>query len=132
MLRARVEEMPLELIPFNMTPFYDINELFNEVKNERFQGEFNGISSISWTDKPYKTYYGLYDPNDHSVKINSILNSKDVPREAVKFVIYHEMLHRDNPKHNADFRRLEHEYPNYEECEHFLYGKMLEFDINDL
>lgn len=131
-LRARVEEMPLELIPFDMTPFYDINELFNEVKNERFQGEFNGISSISWTDKPYKTYYGLYDPNDHSVKINSILNSKDVPREAVKFVIYHEMLHRDNPKHNADFRRLEHEYPNYEECEHFLDGKMLEFDINDM
>lgn len=131
-LRARVEEMPLELIPFDMTPFYDINELFNEVKNERFQGEFNGISSINWTDKPYKTYYGLYDPNDHSVKINSILNSKDVPREAVKFVIYHEMLHRDNPKHNADFRRLEHEYPNYEECEHFLDGKMLEFDINDL
>ena len=131
-LRARVEEMPLELIPFDMTPFYDINELFNEVKNERFQGEFNGISSINWTDKPYKTYYGLYDPNDHSVKINSILNSKDVPREAVKFVIYHEMLHRDNPKHNADFRRLEHEYPNYEECEHFLYGKMLGFDINEM
>lgn len=131
-LRARVEEMPLELIPFDMTPFYDINELFNEVKNERFQGEFNGISSINWTDKPYKTYYGLYDPNDHSVKINSILNSKDVPREAVKFVIYHEMLHRDNPKHNADFRRLEHEYPNYEECEHFLDGKMLEFDINEM
>lgn len=131
-LRARVEEMPLELIPFDMTPFYDINELFNEVKNERFQGEFDGISSISWTDKPYKTYYGLYDPNDHSVKINSILNSKDVPREAVKFVIYHEMLHRDNPFHNADFRRLEHEYPNYEECEHFLYGKMLGFDINEI
>ena len=37
------------------------------------------------------------------------------------------------PSHldNADFRRLEHEYPNYEECEHFLDGKMLEFDIND-
>ena len=64
--------------------------------------------------------------------INSILNSKDVPREVVKFVIYHEMLHRDNPFHNADFRRMEHKYPNYEECEHFLYGKMLEFDINEM
>ena len=42
------------------------------------------------------------------------------------------MLHRDNPKHNADFRRLEHEYPNYEECEYFLDGKMLEFDINEM
>ncbi|WP_297958013.1 DEAD/DEAH box helicase [uncultured Ruminococcus sp.] len=131
-LRTRVEEMPLELIPFDMTRFYDINELFNEVKNERFQGEFNGISSISWTDKPYKTYYGVHYRKDHSIMINSILNSKDVPREVVKFVIYHEMLHRDNPFHNADFRRLEHEYPNYEECEHFLDGTMLEFDINDM
>lgn len=131
-LRTRVEEMPLELIPFDITPFYDINELFNEVKNERFNGVFDGIPSIDWTDKPYKTYYGVHYRNDHSIMINSILNSKDVPREVVKFVIYHEMLHRDNPFHNADFRRLEHEYPNYEECEHFLDGKMLEFDINDL
>ncbi|SEK22487.1 Protein of unknown function DUF45 [Ruminococcus sp. YRD2003] len=131
-LRTKVEELPVEMIPFDKNAFYDIKELFEEVKNECFQGEFDGISSISWTDKPYKTYYGVHYTEDHSIKINSILNSKDVPREVVKFVIYHEMLHRDNPKHNADFRRLEHEYPNYEECEHFLYGKMLEFDINEM
>ena len=131
-LRAKVEEMPLELIPFDKNPFYDINELFNEVKKECFNGVFDGIPSIDWTDKPYKTYYGVHYRKDHSIMINSILNSKDVPREVVKFVIYHEMLHRDNPFHNADFRRLEHEYPNYEECEHFLDGKMLEFDIKDM
>ena len=45
-LRAKVEEMSLELIHFDMTPFYDINELFNEVKNERFNGVFDGIPSI--------------------------------------------------------------------------------------
>ena len=131
-LRTKVEELPVEMLPFDTTRFYDINELFEEVKNERFQGEFDGISSIIWTDKPYKTYYGIHYTDDHSIKINSILNSKDVPREVVKFVIYHEMLHRDNPTHNADFRKMEHKYPNYEECEHFLYGKMLEYDINEM
>lgn len=131
-LRAKVEELPVEMIPFDTNPRYDINELFNEVKTERFQGKFDGISSIIWTDKPYKTYYGVHYQNDNSIKINSILNSKDVPREVVKFVIYHEMLHRDNPTHNADFKRMERKYPNYEEWEHFLYGKMLEFDINEM
>lgn len=131
-LQTKVEELPVEMIPFDTTRFYDINELFEEVKNECFQRTFDGISSIIWTDKPYKTYYGIHYIDDHSIKINSILNSKDVPREVVKFVIYHEMLHRDNPTHNADFRRMEHKYSNYEECEHFLYGKMLEYDINEM
>lgn len=83
------------------------------MKQEFWNGEFEGIPSISWTDKPYKTYYGIHYYPDHFIKINSILNSKDVPKEVVKFVIYHEMLHRDYYKHNKDFREQEHLYPNY-------------------
>ena len=131
-LRTKIEELPLEQIPFDTTPFYDINELYEEVKQEQWNGEFEGVSSINWTDRPYKTYFGIYYPDSSSIKINSILNSKDVPREAVKFVIYHEMLHRDNRHHDAAFREKEHRYPNYEEWEHFLHGEMLQFDINDM
>ena len=43
--------------------------ILNEVKNEHFQGEFDGISSISWTDKPYKTYYGVHYKDAHSISI---------------------------------------------------------------
>lgn len=128
-MRTKVEELPFESIPFDRTPFYDINELFTEVRNEIFGGEFDGISSISWTDKPYKTYYGVYYYNDNSIKINSVLNSKDVPKRVVKFVIYHEMLHRDYSKHDKTFREYEHRFPDFEYCEHFLNRNMEEFDI---
>jgi len=128
-LGAKVEELPLELIPFDRTPAYVLEELVQEVKDLMFNGGYDGISSITWTDKVYRTYYGVHYGLDHSIKINSILNSKDVPREVVKFVIYHEMLHRDNMSHDKYFRLEEQKYPNFEECEHFLMSNMEKFDI---
>ena len=97
-----------------------------------FGGVFDGIKSIEWTDKPYTTYYGIHNKSDdgvRTIKINSILNSKDVPREVVKYVIYHELLHRDYWPHDKAFRAKEHEYPNYAELDYFLDGHMTKFNI---
>lgn len=127
----KVEELPVELIPFDRAPYYDLQRLVQVVKDEMFDGTYAGISSIEWTDKSYKTYYGVYYGDDSSIRINSILNSKDVPEEVVKFVIYHELLHRDNMSHDTGFRFEEHKYPNWENCEHFLYGNMGLFDIEE-
>lgn len=128
-LGTKVEELPVELIPIDRNPVYNLEELVQEVKDMMFGGKFDGISRIEWTDKVYRTYYGIHYGRDHSIKINSILNSKDVPREVVKFVIYHELLHRDNMTHNKYFRFEEQKYPNYEEYEHFLMSNMGKFDI---
>lgn len=130
-LGLSVEELPVELIPFDRTPFYDLETLVQEVKDEMFGGEFNGISSVEWTDKAYRTYYGVHYGKDHSIKINSVLNSKNVPKEVVKFVIYHELLHRDNMSHDKEFKLKEHEYPNYAEWEHFLEDNMMKFEISE-
>ena len=116
----KVEEMPIELIPFKIDKPYDIQQLTNEVIDEMFGGSYSGISSIAWTDKPYKRYYGVFYYGDNSIKINILLNSSQVPREAVKYVIYHELLHRDYHGHDRVFREMEHKYPDYTEHEHFL------------
>ena len=130
-LGSKVEELPMELIPFSREPYYDLHELVQEVIDEQFGGTYEGISSINWTDRAYKQYYGKIYFDDMSIKINCVLNSKDVPKEAVKFVIYHELLHRDFPLHNAEFREKEHLYPDYVHCEKFLYGNMHRFDIKE-
>ena len=96
-----------------------------------FGGEYSGISSISWTRKAYRSYFGIFYEDDNSIIINCVLNSKDVPKEVVKFVIYHELLHRDIHCHNAEFRRRERLYPGYEELEHFLYDNMNQCDIKE-
>ena len=41
------------------------------------------------------------------------------------------MLHRDNPKHDASFRNLEHRFPDWEQCDHFLDSTMNQFDIKE-
>lgn len=127
----KVEELPLEMIPFDRTPCYNLEKLVKEVKDEMFDGKYEGISSIEWTDKPYKQYYGIYYYRDNSIRINQLLNSKDVPREVVKYIIYHELLHRDYRYHDKAFREKEHLYPNYEMHDYFLDSKMTLFDIQE-
>lgn len=131
MIGQKVEELPMELIPFDRTPVYDLDQLVKEVKDEMFGGILDGLGTITWTDKPYKEYFGCHYGATHNIVINSVLNSKDVPREVVKYVIYHEMLHLNNMSHDSLFRELEHKYPNYEEWDHFLDAHMGQFDIKE-
>ena len=127
----KVEELPVELIPFDRTPYYNLDELVQEVKDEMFDGTYDGMGPVNWTDRAYKMYYGKFYHDDHSVFINSVLNSKDVPKEVVKFVIYHEFLHRDNHSHDKYFKEEEHKYPHFEDCEAFLFNNMYQFDITE-
>jgi len=128
---TKIEELPIELVPFKQEPYYDLDKLVNEVKTSMFGGTYGGISSIEWTDKYYKEYYGIFYYANNSIKINKILNSESVPENVVKFVIYHELLHRDYYSHDKYFRFEEHKFKGYEECEHFLYDNMTKFDIKD-
>ena len=130
-LGQKVEELPIEWIPFDRTPAYDLDQLVQEVKNEMFGGSFDGLGKITWTDKAYKQFYGRHWRDTHDIEINQVLNSEDVKREAVKFVIYHEMLHRDNRFHNAAFKEEEHKYTNWADWEHFLADNMNQFDIRE-
>ncbi len=123
-----VKEIPLERIPFRIDKPYDINVLSKEVVDEMFGGVYEGINSIAWTEKPLSSYYGKHYPNN-DIRINVILNSTKVPREAVKYVIYHEMLHRDYHDHGRAFKVAEHRYPNYTEWERFLDYKFGEFEF---
>lgn len=127
----RIEELPEKLIPYDRTPCYDIEELYNEVVNEQFGGTYEGINSIRWTRIAYKEFYGRYFHSSHNIEINCVLNSCDVDKEVIKFVIYHEMLHRDIHNHTKEFYDKEHLYPNYEYHENFLKSEMNKFDISN-
>jgi len=128
---GKVEELPLESIPFDLTPHHDLEKLSREVLYEMF-GECDGISSVSWTDKYYKWYYGKYFPTSNEIRINKILNSKDVPPEVIKFLLYHELLHRDYPGHGKAFRERENMYPGCVKWNCFLDGQMSKFNLGDV
>lgn len=127
----KVEELPIEWIDFDRTPYHNLQELADEVVDEMFGGVNPGYNKIFWTDKPYRGFYGRFWNESHNIAINCVLNSKDVKPEVIKFLIYHEMIHREHRFHNKAFYEEEHKYPNWEKHENFLNEKMYKFDIKE-
>lgn len=134
----RIEEIPEDMIDYEYGSAYDLRELVAEVKKEMFNDEYGTDIPVRWTKKPYKTYFGEYrwtDDGDLSksyININCVLNSNQINREVVKYVIYHELLHRDNHKHDKEFRANEHKYPNWTELERVLFNDFKKYDIKEL
>lgn len=122
-------EMPVELIPYEMDKPYNLQKLYEEVKLEMAEhlGEcVKDTGSVTWTDKPYQKYYGVFHGVTGDIEINCMLNSSKVPVEVVKYVLYHEMLHRKYFYHDKTFRYIEHKYPDYT-----TYEKFLDHDFGD-
>lgn len=133
----KIEELPDEMIPFEYGNAYDLQELVSEVKAEMFDNDYEPDIPVRWTKRPYKMYFGQYkwsadnDLSKSSIQINCILNSKQVNRETVKLIIYHELLHRDNHSHNKEFYFEEHKFPNWTEHNRRLYNDFAVFDISE-
>lgn len=124
----KVEEFPIELLPYTIDKPHDLDKLTAEVIDEMFGGKYSDFE-IEWTDKPYKSFYGRFYPGDeiNKIQINLLLNSSQVKKEVVKYVIYHELLHRDIRKHGPEFRQREHQYPDYTEWERILDHEMFKY-----
>lgn len=127
----KIEELPEELIPYDRTPVYDLESLYEQVVKEMFNGSYEGIGTVTWTTRPYKTFFARYWRDSHNIEVNSVLNSSKVPVEVIKYLLYHEMLHRDYPYHDKEFRVAEHKFPKFEEWDHFLNDTMNKFDIKE-
>ena len=125
-----IEEIPIESIPYDKTPCYDLEELTAEVDKEMFGGKYGEVH-IVWSPVYMKDRFGQYDPNNGIITINKILNSKSVPREVTKYIIYHEMLHRDNHTHNDAFRAEEHKFDKWKKWDNFLDAESGKFDIRE-
>ena len=127
---TRIEEVEKEFYRLDPAPFDEtLDNLLAEVMTEQASvlGENYRKPTIAWTDKPYKSYFAQYDSAIDHIKVNAVLNSKSVPKDTMKFLIYHECLHQLIHGHGAEFRKLERRYPNFTEHEHFLDCKFPDF-----
>ena len=129
-LGIKIEEIPEEELTLDRTPTHNLQELTAEVVKEMFV-DFGRVPPVSWTQRPMEMYFGQYKRlGDYDqIKINSLLNSSSVDREVVKYVIYHELLHRDNITHDKAFRHLEHQYPDWTKHERFLDFTFPKFNV---
>lgn len=120
--------------------YYNLDELLDEIIDEYEFMNRKNLISIRWSNKINKTWFGLCqrytdenENNTYNILINKILSSPDVPREVVKFLIYHEMLHKSGYwDHDEKFREEEWTYPNSDEMDGFLDELGIRYDMDTI
>ena len=108
---------------------YDLAQLLIEVNQQWFNNEIDVL--ITWGRNPNRKkpgrrhtsiHFGSFAANANLIRIHPRLDSENIPREFIKFVIYHEMLHIVHPPfrrngrwvfHSDEFKAAERKYPNF-------------------
>ena len=133
-LGTAIEEVEKEFYKLDPEPFDEtLDKLLDEVITEQSEniGKNFVRPSIYWTNHNVKPYFAAYkyrkEYKDDFIIVNKLLNSKSIPRDVLKFVIYHECLHQRLKKHDVVFRELEQKYPNFHEYDNFLNRKFPDF-----
>ena len=107
---------------------YDLAELYDEINREYFGN--NVTAAITWGSRcprsaVRKRTVGSYSERSNTIRINPVLDKKDVPACYVAFIVYHEMLHADmgialkgtrRSVHPREFKRREKLFREYEKA----------------
>jgi predicted metal-dependent hydrolase len=107
---------------------YDLEAVFEDL-NARF---FHGLLArpqMTWSRDHARNHLGHYDPAHNAIVVSRIFDHPRVPRCAVDYIVYHEMLHLKHPVklrgsrrcvHSAEFQAEEKLFPQLQEVKRFL------------
>jgi predicted metal-dependent hydrolase len=107
---------------------YDLDAIFEDL-NRRFFHGLMGRPRMSWSATKTRRILGHYDPAHNAIVISRIFDGFFVPRYAMEYIVYHEMLHLKHPVrlrgsrrcvHSAEFNAEEKLFPQWERAEAFL------------
>ena len=107
---------------------YDLDAVFEDL-NLRF---FHGLLArprMSWSSARARNSLGHYDPAHNAIVVSRIFDHPRVPRYAIEYLVYHEMLHLKHPVklrgsrrsvHGPEFHAEEKLFPQLEQAKRFL------------
>jgi hypothetical protein len=107
---------------------YDLHAIFEDL-NRRFFHGLMGRPRMGWSPTKTRRILGHYDPAHNAIVISRIFDHPAVPRYAVEYIVYHEMLHLKHPVrlrgsrrcvHSAEFHAEEKLFPQLEQANAFL------------
>jgi hypothetical protein len=86
---------------------YDLDAIFEEL-NTRF---FHGLMArprMTWSEHHSRQSLGHYDPAHNAIVVSRIFDRVNVPKYAIEYLVYHEMLHLKHPVKLRGSRRCVH------------------------
>jgi hypothetical protein len=98
---------------------FDLLEIFDELNFQYFFG-LMARPTLGWSRQASRTLLGHYDSSHNTIVLSRILDRAEVPRLAVEYVLYHEMLHMRHPVEHRGARRCVHTRAFKEEEKRFV------------
>jgi predicted metal-dependent hydrolase len=107
---------------------YDLEAIFEELNRQFFHG-LMGRPQLTWSRAHARNSLGHYDPAHNAIVVSRVFDSVRVPRYAIEYILYHEMLHLRHPIrlrgsrrciHGPEFQAEERLFPHLEEAKQFL------------
>jgi hypothetical protein len=107
---------------------YHLEEIFDDL-NRRFFHGLMGRPQLTWSQSHARRSLGHYDPAHNAIVISRVFDHPRVPRYAVEYIVFHEMLHLKHPVklrgsrrcvHSREFQAEEKSFPELERAQKFL------------
>jgi len=107
---------------------YDLDAIFETLNTRYFHGLL-ARPQMTWSRDPARQQLAHYDPAHNAIVVSRVFDHLRVPRYAVEYIVYHEMLHLKHPiklrgsrrcVHSAAFQAEEKLFPQMEEARRFL------------
>lgn len=86
---------------------YDLDEIFADLNRQYFRDTIPK-PALTWSARKTYRILGHHDATHEHVAISRSLDSADVPRYVVEYVVFHEMLHIAHPTKHVNGRRYNH------------------------
>ncbi len=84
---------------------------------------------LTWSENHARQSLGHYDPAHNTIVVSKIFDRAEVPRYAIEYLVYHEMLHLRHPVrlrgsrrcvHSPEFQAEEKLFPQLELAQMYL------------
>ena len=107
---------------------YDLEKVFDDVNTRFFYGLL-ARPQMTWSRDHARNSLGHYDPAHNAIVVSRVFDHPAVPRCAIEYIVYHEMLHLKHPVklrgnrrcvHSAAFQAEERLFPGLENAKQFL------------
>jgi hypothetical protein len=108
--------------------FFDLEEVFESLNQRLFYGLL-ARPAMTWSRLRARHSLAHYDPAHNAIVVSRIFDHARVPRYAVEYIVYHEMLHLKHPVrlrgsrrcvHGPEFQAEEKLFPELERAKLFL------------
>ena len=107
---------------------YDLEQIFDSLNLLFFHGLL-ARPRLTWSRSHARNSLGHYDPSHNAIVVSRVFDHAGVPRYAVEYIVYHEMLHLKHPVklrgsrrciHGREFQEEERLFPCLDEAKRFL------------